>query len=75
MDVDTVKIRYPVPGEFLYHIVDANSTQAIRNYFQDMYGVTPILVLPDNGHIVVHLPSCPEATMLALKYPTPKPNR
>ena len=75
MDGETIKIRYPVPSEFLYHIVDSHSHQAICNYFQDMYGVTPLLVLPDDGFIVVHLPPCKESTMLALKYPIPKRNR
>ena len=72
---ETVKIRYPVPSEFLYHIVNEQSTQAIKSYFQEMYDVTPILVLPDNEHIIVHLPLCKESTMLALKYPIPKGNR
>ena len=75
MSEDTVKIRYPVPNQFLYHIVTAESYLALRSYFQDMYGVVPLLILPDDEYIVVHLPPCKEATLLALKYPIPKRNR
>lgn len=74
MSEDTVKIRYPVPSQFMYHAVTAESQIALRNYFQDMYGVTPLLILPDDGYIVIHLLPCKEATMLALKYPVSRRN-
>lgn len=66
---DTVKIRYPVPGAFLHHHVDASSLCAVKQYFLDMYDVIPIMILPDGSHIIVHLPNSPTATMLALRYP------
>lgn len=66
---ETVKIRYPVPGEFVDHIVDASSLCAVRQYFLDMYDVNPIMILPDGTHIIVHLPPSPTATFLALRYP------
>ena len=75
MTEETVKIRYPVPGEFLNHIVDADSLKAIKDYFQYMYGVTPSMVLPDHKCIIVHLPYCKEATMLALRYPVIRSSR